>query len=84
MSSEVSEKTSFVQVLEKVTQEIFNGQLTDIIEVTYAYKKLSEDRFWNETLFSIFSGFRFDSQLDFALVKSVTEKKLTEKLDIID
>jgi hypothetical protein len=43
--------SEFEEILEKINEHIFNGQLTDIIEVTYAYKKMSDGNYWNETLF---------------------------------
>lgn len=77
-------KTSFEKKLQEINQHIFNGQLTDIIEVTYAYKKISDWHYWNETVFWYFAGFRHDSWLDFSIVRSVTTEELKEKISFIN
>jgi hypothetical protein len=47
----LTRQSKFEKVLQRINEEIFNGQLTDIIEVTYAYKKVDENKYWNETIF---------------------------------
>lgn len=39
-------------LINEANKFIFNGELTDIIEVTYAYKKLDNNTYFNATLFS--------------------------------
>lgn len=75
---------------------IFNGELTDIIEVTYAYKKLDDNTFLNTTLFSNFLWVNMQEIL-FIFLESPSEKitllkklwvqvykKLEEKISTID
>ena len=77
-------QTEFEKILKKINTLIFNGQLTDIIEVTYAYKKMSDWNYWNETLFGYFAGFRFDLWHDLSEVWKITERKLHDKIKLID
>ena len=73
-----------VKILKEIDEHIFNGQLTDIIEVTYAYKKMPDNHYWNETLFGYFAGFRLDSSNDLEKVSKITENKLNVKIKLVD
>lgn len=44
------------RVIEFAEKEIFNGELSDIGEVTYAYSKTSEGAYYNRTIFADFAG----------------------------
>ena len=79
-----SKQSEFEKVLLKIDELIFNGQLTDIIEVTYAYKKMPDGHYWNETLFGYFAGFRMDSSHELEKVWKITEDKLRVKIKLID
>ena len=56
--------TPFEKLLTKINEDIFNGQLTDIIEITYAYKKMPDGNYWNETLLGYFAWFRYCASQD--------------------
>ena len=77
-------KSQFEKILHNINEDIFNGQLTDIIEVTYAYKKMPDWHYWNETLFGYFAGFRCWVSQDLEKVWSITQEKLKLKIDLID
>ena len=40
--------------IDEVNASLFNGEITEIIEVTYTYKKIGVDLYYNTTLFSAF------------------------------
>ncbi len=84
MENKKIKKSDFEKILQSINDEIFNGQLTDIIEVTYAYKKMSCGNYWNETLFWYFAGFRFDYSHDLEQVSKITSQKLKKKIAAID
>ena len=78
------QKSWFEKLLWKINDQVFNWQLTDIIEVTYAYKEIWDWKYWNETLFGYFSGFRYDNSINLENVYCITEEKLTKTIKRIE
>lgn len=54
METNNSKNSDFDRLLEDLNRDIFNKELSDIIEVTYAYADLWEGKFLNKTLFWTF------------------------------
>lgn len=56
------EKLFLNEVLDWLNESIFNGEMDDIIELTYAYTNLWDWKFLNRTLFEDFIWEKFDGQ----------------------
>jgi len=73
---------SLENIIDELNETIYNGELTEIIEVTYAYKKMPDWKYWNNTLFSEFWWLYKCNEL-----KSwweIIKEKLKSKIEIID
>lgn len=49
---EKNKENDLESIIEELNSSIFNGEITDIVEVTYAYTQLDDGTFFNTTLFS--------------------------------
>lgn len=78
-----SNEDEFDTLLKDINISIFNGELTDIIEVTYAYKKVSGQQNINKTLFFDFLWKESSQDLYPSDIKKV-EEKLFGKISDID
>lgn len=65
------------RIIESAEMKIFDGALSDIIEVTYAYTKTGERTFFNRTVFSDFAGVDFSEGIEKAFHEAA--RKLSEK-----
>ena len=70
--------------IEEINKNIFNGELVEIIEATYAYKKITWWFFYNKTLFQDYGKFKYSKSLDLWKVYFCLGKKLQNKLLQID
>lgn len=77
------------RILESAESKIFNGELSDIAEVTYAYTKIGDELHYNRTVFSKFAGVEanegIEKAFDAARIK-LMEKRTTiaEHVEMID
>lgn len=69
--------------IEQVNTHIFSWELTEIIEVTYIYKKVGKFEYFNLTLFHEFAGYKWSKKIDFLEVFTKTQFKLKEKISEI-
>ncbi len=62
---------------------IFHGELEKIIEVTYSYREIGENTYFNETLFEEYTGYNLEL-LSLSALKRLAEKKLEKHISYID
>lgn len=74
-------KKSEKNIIDKVTENIFNWELVDIVEVTYGYEKLWEWKYLNTTLFKNFAW--INDFEDYEKIYDETYQKLQKKLDLL-
>lgn len=70
--------------IDEVNHTLFNWDITEIIEVTYAYKKIGPELYYNTTLFSSFWGFPYKKHTNFDIVLHTVEQKLYLKISQIN
>jgi hypothetical protein len=70
--------------IEEINKNIFNWELVEIIEATYAYKKIPWGFFYNKTLFQDYWNFKYSKSLDLWEVYFCVWKKLQNKILQID
>ena len=66
--------------IEEINENIFNWELVEIIEATYAYKKISWGYYYNKTLFQDYWNFKYSKSLDLGKVYFCLWKKLQNKI----
>jgi len=69
-------------IIDELNETIYNGELTEIIEVTYAYDEMPDGTYWNKTLFSEFWWIYKCIDLNNSLI--LLKNKLKSKIEIID
>lgn len=74
----------FQVFIDEMNKNIFNGELTQIIEVTYAYKKIWENLYFNTTLFTQFWWEKYHKNIDYTLLHHKIFTKLEYKIQQID
>lgn len=74
----------FQVFIDEINKNIFNGELTQIIEVTYAYKKIGENLYFNTTLFTQFWWEKYSKYIDYTLLHHKIFTKLDHKIQQID
>jgi len=74
-----NKKIDLKKFIENINKDIFNWELSDIIELTYAYTDLWNWKFLNRTLFEDFTQLKFDDhnleKLYYTLLKKLDNKK---------
>lgn len=70
--------------IEEINKNIFNWELVEIIEATYAYKKIAWGLYYNKTLFQDYWNFKYSKSLDLGKVYFCLWKKLQNKILQID
>ncbi len=77
---------SIEQIINKINSLILDNNLEKIIEMTYSYKEIWENRFFNITLFSDFWWFNVSDTTKYSQIKWVLENKiyfLIQELEIL-
>ena len=70
--------------IEEVNKNIFHGELTEIIEVTYTYRKIGTFLYFNTTLFSVFGEVGCSKKPNFSLIEHQVSAKLDARIAQID
>jgi ABC-type glycerol-3-phosphate transport system substrate-binding protein len=62
VTEELELLSPFESTLEAINASVYNGDLTEIIEVTYAYRKYKNQPgiIYNRTLFEVYGGYTYD------------------------
>jgi len=79
----MSEKNNIENIVKKINKIIFDNNLEKIIEMTYSYKKLDNDKYYNLTLFDDFLWYKKIKNIDFLFLKENLEKKLNSIINEI-
>ena len=79
----IDKKIDSKEFIENIDKDIFNWELSDIIELTYAYTNLWNWKFLNRTLFEDFTQLKFNGH-NLERLYSLLLEKLNDKKQILE